>query len=105
LSIDPAEQAKIESGIEAAKYYAQGAAKQVTKLQEGLEVSEKATKALAKFAKSIEFIGKYERNQEVTFQIFYLQERLLSFWALQEWHSLSSLLCLRTPLLTNSLNK
>ena len=64
MSIDPAEQAKIESGIEAAKYYAKGAAKQVTKIQEGFEAAEKTTKAFTKLTKSIQFIGRYEQNHK-----------------------------------------
>ena len=58
LSIDPAKQAHIEKGIEAAKYYATNTAKQVTKIQEGLEAAEKSSKSFTKFAKSIQFLGK-----------------------------------------------
>ena len=64
LSISPAEQAKIEKGFEAAKYYANGAAKQVTKIQEGFEAAEKTTKAFTKLTKSIQFIGRYEQNHK-----------------------------------------
>ena len=67
MSIDPAEQAKIESGIEAAQYYAQGAAKQATKIQEGLEASQKATKSLTRLTTSVKFLGKYKHKQELIY--------------------------------------
>ena len=61
LSIDPADQDKVEKAVEATEYLAEGAAKGL----EALEAAEKTSESHTRLQTSaVQFLGKYKHKQE-----------------------------------------